>query len=240
MAEANQGRPGFRPGWRMTAFLLVMLPVVVGLGFWQLERAQEKRTLDEAYLKRLTGLPEEPGADPADFQRLRLSGHYDARYFLLDNQIREGSVGFGVIGVFQADDGRRWLINRGFVAGDPTRERLPTIKTPDGRSSIVGVAWPDLGLMPVFGEDRWMAGWPKVIQRVELMRMAREIDVQNGGRTMLREIRLEAGQPGVLTAPGMEMNMPAGKHTGYAAQWFGLGIVLAVGYVIFGFKRHDR
>jgi cytochrome oxidase assembly protein ShyY1 len=221
----------------MTLFVTLLLPLVVGLGFWQLERAEEKRRLEETYLDRLSALPVPVSEGAGAFQRVRLTGRYDEdRYFLLDNQTRNGAVGFAVISVFLGGDGRRWLIRRGFVSGDPRRERLPEVSTPRGSVTLVGVVWPDLGMMPMFddavGGDHWPDGWPKVVQRVELQRMADSI--RNGAAM---EIRLEAGQPGVLEAPLMEMNMPAGKHTGYAVQWFGLALALAVGFIVFGYRK---
>ena len=231
-----QGRR-FSPGWKMTLFVALLLPLVAGLGFWQLERAEEKRQLESAYLDRLSALPVPVSEDAAAFQRVRLTGRYEQnRYFLLDNQTRSGVVGFAVISVFLDDDGRRWLVRRGFVVGDRRRERLPEVAVPQGPVTLVGIVWPDLGLMPMFddtvGGDHWPDGWPKVVQRLELERMAGSI--QNGAAL---EIRLEAGQPGVLEAPQMEMNMPSEKHTGYAVQWFGLALALAVGYLFFGYRK---
>jgi len=222
----------------MTLFVMLLLPVVVVLGFWQLERAEVKRSYEEAYLDRISVLPVAPTKaleDLKDFQRLKLKGRYEpGRYFLLDNQTRQGAVGYAVISSFVEEDGRRWLINRGFIKGDPRRQRLPEVVTAAGEVSLIGVLWPEVGLLPIFSEDEWADGWPKRIQRLELERMAGELE-----NSVAREVRLEVGQAGAYTAPVLVMNMPAEKHTGYAVQWFGLGIALTAGYVIFGFRRHD-
>ena len=42
---------------RMGVFVLVMLPIVIGLGIWQLERAAYKQGLMDAYFDKLGGLP---------------------------------------------------------------------------------------------------------------------------------------------------------------------------------------
>ena len=209
----------------MTLFVVTLLPVVTGLGLWQLERAEEKRRFEEAYLDRLASLPVVPGEKLVDFQRLRLAGRFEQdRDFLLDNQTWQGQVGYGVISSFLTSDGQRWLVNRGFLAGGNDRERLPAVQTPLEPAVIVGVVWPELGLLPMFAEDLWAAGWPKRIQRFEVARMAALLA---DARPV--EIRLEAGQPGVLTPAPLEMNMPETKHTGYAVQWFGLAAALAIG-----------
>jgi len=235
MAAGNRGRR-FRPGLRMTLFTAVLLPVVLGLGIWQLQRAEEKRHFEERYLDRITALPVVPGEEIQDFQRLRLTGVYEAgRDFLLDNQTWHGAFGYLVISSFRTTDGRRWLVNRGFVEGDRGRRALPEITAPSGVVSVVGLVWPELGLLPVVGENEWQAGWPKVIQRLEVARMAALLE-----RCAPWEIRLEAGQPGVFAAASTALNMPASRHTGYAVQWFGLALALAAGFVLFGFRRRGR
>ncbi len=223
----------FRPGWKMSLFVLVMLPVVLSLGFWQLDRAEEKRRFESAYLDRIGALASEPGETVEDFQRIRLVGAFEpGRDYLLDNQIRDGQIGFGVISLFRTDDGRGWLINRGFVPGDRARRSLPEITSPAGRVTLTGLVWPELGLVPVFGADNWAEGWPKVIQRIEVARMVAPFE-----NMMTVEVRLEAGQPGVFAPAVTELNMPAEKHTGYAVQWFGLALALCIGFVVFGFRR---
>lgn len=225
----------FHPGWKMTFFAGVLLPVLISLGIWQLDRAEEKRRLEEQMLDRIGALPAPPGESLSDFERLRLSGTYEAeRTFLLDNQTHAGEVGYGVITSFLADDGRRWLLHRGFLTGDPGRRSLPVVRTPAGHLTLTGLVWPELGMMPAYGADEWSAGWPKLVQRFEVERMAAILD-----NTVPREIRLEAGQPGVFVPAVTSLNMPAAKHTGYAVQWFGLAIVLICGYLYFGFRRQS-
>jgi len=53
------------------------------------------------------------------------------------------------------------------------------------------------------------------------------------------EVRLEGGQPGVFEPAPLDMTFAPERHQGYAVQWFGLAVVLAVGYAIFGFRRSE-
>lgn len=231
--SVNSRRRRFRPGWRMTLFTALLLPLLLVLGSWQLDRAEEKRQFEMQFLERISALPSAPGAQVADFQRLKLTGEFEPGInFLLDNQTRGREVGYGVLSSFRTTDGRRWLINRGFVRGDRSRRTLPQIESPGGTRTLVGLVWPELGLLPVFGADEWAAGWPKVVQRLEVERMAALLE-----QAEPREIRLEAGQPGVFDPAATELNMPAAKHSAYAAQWFGLAAALTIGFVVFGFRQ---
>jgi len=226
-------RRRFRPGWKMTLFTALLLPVVLSLGAWQLGRAEEKRQFEADYLDRIGALAVTPGESVDDFQRIRVTGQYEpGRDFLLDNQIRDGQIGYGVVSYFRAEDGRGWLINRGFIAGDRARRSVPEIASPTGRVTLTGLVWPELGLLPVFGDNVWPADWPKLVQRVEVARMAALFE-----NTVAVEIRLEVGQPGVFAAAPTELNMPAAKHTGYAVQWFGLAAALSIGFAVFGFRK---
>lgn len=228
----------WHPGWKMTLFTALMLPLVVSLGLWQLDRAEEKRVYEDRYYQRLGERPVAPparvfeGAD-GDFLRVRLDGSYDPmRYFLIDNQIQEGQVGYQVVGVFQTEDERRWLINRGWVPATQSRARLPDISVPEGRVSVVGVIWPELGLPPLLKPDDWPDTWPKRVQRLDVGRMAGLIE-----HTAPLEVRLEQGSPGIFVPARLELVVTPAKHLGYAAQWLGLSAALAIGYLIFGFRK---
>ena len=43
--------------WRLTAFVVVMVPILIGFGFWQLDRAEEKRVLMQQAIDRQQALP---------------------------------------------------------------------------------------------------------------------------------------------------------------------------------------
>lgn len=220
----------------MTVFTVIMLPVVSGLGFWQLERAAEKRGYQERYFDRLGMLPVAPPQplSGADFLRVRLDGSFlSDEHYLVDNKIRNGQAGYWVVTRFRADDGRIYLLNRGWLAAPDSRGRLPDVATPTGPVRVTGVVWPDTGLTPLLAADPWPAQWPKRVQRLNVARMAGDETTVVGA-----EIRLEPGQPGVFDAAPVDAMFQPERHQGYAVQWFGLAVVLLVGFVLFGFTHH--
>ncbi len=231
----------WRPGWTMTVFVAVMLPVVVSLGSWQLDRAAEKRGYEQQQLRRL-GMPPITARwplEPPDFQRVRLRGRFEAgRDYLVDNRVHQGRPGYWVVSRFVDDEGRRWLVNRGWTAAPASRQALPRVETPLGPVELVGVLWPDTGLPPLLAADPWPDTWPKRVQRLDVARMAeRDAAGAVDDSVVPVEVRLEAGQPGALVAAPQDLMFSPAKHLGYAVQWFALAAVLVVGYVIFGFKR---
>jgi cytochrome oxidase assembly protein ShyY1 len=221
----------------MTAFVLLMLPTVMFLGLWQLDRAALKHGYEERYFARMAAspVPMPTEFEDADFLRVSITGSYDPqRYFLVDNQIHEGRPGYWVIGLLVDEQDNAWLVNRGWVAAPSLRAELPAVVVPPGRVSVIGVLWPDTGLVPLLAEDRWQQGWPKRVQRLDIERMAKVV-----GDVPAIEVRLEGGQVGVDVPASLGHDFKARTHEGYAAQWFGLAGVLTTGFIIFGFKRHD-
>ncbi len=55
---------------------MLLIPLTVGLGFWQIDRAHQKRAIEEARLASFGALPidEQRLADAPEFARVRLDG----------------------------------------------------------------------------------------------------------------------------------------------------------------------
>ena len=215
----------------MTAFVIVMLPLLLSLGNWQVQRGALKRDLESQYLEKLTELPKPVSVDVMSqpFQALKLNGRYQPETFLVDNQVSRGKTGYWVFQVFDDASIGRVLINRGFIAST-TRDRLPRIPMSDESVALVATVWPELGLIPAWGPQAWSDGWPKRIQRVNISRMA------VAAAAWPAELRLEAGQPGVLEPAPFASRLSDDTHRGYAATWFGLAIALVLGYLFLGFS----
>ena len=219
----------------MTGLVIVMLPLLLSLGNWQVQRGALKRDLEGQYLDSLTELPKPVSADlmSQPFQALKLNGRYEPEAFLVDNQVSKGKTGYWVFQVFNEASIGRVLINRGFIAS-ATRDRLPQVPMPDETVSLVATVWPELGLIPAWGPQEWSSDWPKRIQRVNISRMAVAASVWPS------ELRLEAGQPGVLEPAPFASRLSDDTHRGYAATWFGLATAMVLGYLFLGFSASAR
>lgn len=180
------------------------------LGAWQWERAGEKRD----YLASLETAPRlvEPDGAPPDGSRLTLSGVYLADQTLfLDNRTLQGRLGVAPLTPLRGDDGRLWLVQRGFLATGPTRA-TPEVMTPEGRVTLEG-RWQVAGDgAPLFGPNRE----GRRLQRIELG--AWGLDFAHAGW-----LHLEQG-PGRLEAWWTPSVMPPSRHLGYAVQWWGLAL----------------
>src|SRR5690606_4676600 len=173
MIEPNT-RLQFDFEWRITLFTALMVPLMVGLGVWQLHRAGEKAALATAFEMRQQQSPVslstlwDKSGELLAYVPVRLRGRFlpDA-YFLLDNQMHDGQVGYEVLGVMQlsgSGDGGSVLVNRGWVAGGTDRQSLPAVPAVDGPVEITGHVYVAPGTPFLLAEQQFDSDWPKRIQ----------------------------------------------------------------------------
>jgi surfeit locus 1 family protein len=230
----------FDPEWRISLFVLVMIPLMVALGFWQLQRAEEKAALAAAFEERQAKPPapvselwDEPGAALA-YVPVQLTGTFLAQeYFLLDNRIQAGRFGYEVLALVQLDDSdRSVLVNRGWIAGDPARLALPAVPPVSGRVSLEGHVYVAPGEPYLLAEQQLEAGWPKRIQAVQMDKILPAITATTGGPVFPYPVRIKADEGAALGVDWKVVNVSPQKHQGYAVQWFAMAAVLFIFYIL--------
>lgn len=231
----------FAPGWPLWIFVLAFLPLLVILGFWQLERAAEKRQMQaqmdanrSAVAETLKELQQQ--ADPS-WRPLYLQGQFDPeRIWILDNRIRGGQAGVEILQVFDDQaSGLSLIVNRGWIAW-PDRRQRPTVTTPELSVQLDAEALPGAEQGFTLGPSGGTAGWPKLISRVDLASMAAGVD-----RPLLNwTARLKTGSQAAFTLDWPALPMTASKHMAYAVQWFALAIALLALFIWAGFQPEHR
>ncbi len=217
----------------MTILVAVLLPLTIGLGFWQIDRAGYKRAIEEARLASYGALPigEEHLMSAPAFARARLEGRYDgARQFLVDNHTRRGVPGYVVVTPFETVGGKWMLIDRGWIAAPLKRGDLPDAPAPDTMVRIIGVLW--TASNTTSDGSVWDEDWPKRVEQFDGTRMGNAI-----GGAIPMEFRLEEDQPGSLEPIVLGEEMSSMRHIGYAVQWFAMAIALLVAYMVLGLRR---
>ncbi len=226
----------FKPGLWPTLATLVLLPVLLALGFWQLDRAAEKRELlAEFQARSSTSMQLDPEAAALPrFQRVMAQGRYlDGYQFFLDAMPGTGGAGFHVLSILQtADSDVGVVVNRGWVPSPADRNALPTLPVPPGEQLVSG--WLDRLPRPGLELDaKPQSGWPRLV----LFPVMAELESAAGIALYPLQLRLDANRPG-----GYERNwQPVGsgprRHTGYAVQWFALATALLVIYLVVNLHR---
>ncbi|UCH53700.1 MAG: SURF1 family protein [Pseudomonadota bacterium] len=234
----------FRPPLAATLAVVLLVPSMIALGLWQLQRAEEKRVLQTAYDQRAN---EEPiglatyvqEASDLRFRKIRARGSYEDRYqLLLDNRVHHGRPGYHVISPFRVEGSEvRVLVNRGWIAMGPSRQQLPAVDTPTGTVEIVGTAMVPTERPFVLGKletlrERNLTVW----QQLDMQRYAQSAPFAVQPAVLLLDPVSPAGG---FTREWTRLDSGIAVHQGYAFQWFALAAVLVVLYVYFG-RRAGR
>jgi cytochrome oxidase assembly protein ShyY1 len=138
-------RHRFRPTLAATLAVAVALPVLLGLGVWQLERGQEKARL----LVQAAAVQAQPPLDLGragsvdlidDHRPVTVQGVFlGERQGLLDNQVRDGQVGYDVLTPLRVEGLTEvLLVDRGWLARGARRSDVPAWQTPAGEVTLIG------------------------------------------------------------------------------------------------------
>ncbi len=220
--------------WPSTLFTLALLPLLLALGNWQLHRADEKRIAQTALEQRGDEAPinlEEMTDEPDIYTRMRVRGRYDnAHSFLLDNRIHSGKFGYEVITPFTPRHTTiKLLIDRGWVAGDPSRLQRPAIDAVDGDVVVIGSVYRDTTKYNFF-KTIHETQWPKLIQNLGTA----DLQQQLGSPVFPFVLRLDANTPGAYVTDWQLFSVGFGpeRHTAYAVTWFALALTVAATWLL--------
>lgn len=234
----------FRATWIPSLVTVMLLPLLVGLGFWQLDRAEQKRALQAEYDRRSSAPPLALDASTNDAQALRFRkvsarGEYEPAYqILLDNRVHNGRVGYYVITPLrlQGSD-TRVLVNRGWIPLGGTRTVLPDAPSPLGMQEVVGIATVPAARFFRLGAEPPRGEWQPVWQYMDMKRYTETVRVPLLPVLVLLDPASEAG--GFVRQWG-RLDAGIATHQGYAFQWFALAIALATVYLFVNIHKTGK
>jgi cytochrome oxidase assembly protein ShyY1 len=220
----------------VTLFVVLFLPVLLRLGFWQLDRAEEKRDLLAVYQQQreLPAIQLDNFSDHGKMQyrKVVVEGRYDAqRYWLLDNRSREGLAGYEVIMplILENSQGlqQQLLINRGWVKALSRRDQLPIIETPTEKVTVSGYFhMPPANAVIKHSHSDLHVEWPKRVLSLDIKSAKQALD--SDVYPLL--LRLDDTATGALITEWSVINTRPEKHHGYAVQWFSMSAALLALY----------
>jgi surfeit locus 1 family protein len=226
--------------WVLLLAAVAATVTTAGLGWWQLGRAQLKRSLQDELENRITlpplprdALARTPAEASDQLHRLvSLRGHWlHQQTVYLENRPMQGRPGFIVITPLELGTGDAVLVQRGWVARDPyDRTRVQPVAAPGGEVVVHGrLAWPPSPLMEL-GAPPTRPG--AIRHNLDLAAFSRE-----SGLALRPLTVLELDAPGAAVGPlQRQWALPShniATHHGYAVQWFSLSALIAGLYVWF-------
>ena len=235
LTKPNHGRRRFRPALVQSLATLVLLPVFIGLGSWQVQRAAEKQQLFDAESAARQASPVPVASlGPTDMPlHAQARGRYDEHLFLLDNRVRNRRPGYEVLAPLRISADEAVLVNLGWVAQGESRQQLPAVEAPTGAVQVTGLAMtPEPPPFELSTRETFAAGWPKVVQTAEPGTLEEELGFQ------LRPVVLYPDGSEVAAHKVKVMHdFGPSRHHAYAAQWFGFALVLVIVYLWHGLHR---
>ena len=221
--------------------ILATIVFLMSLGFWQLDRADQKSTIEASIQKANTGVVElivdQNELLSKEYYEVRLQGSYISdKQFIYDNQIVDQVSGYYVLTPFVlTGESNAVLVNRGFIPWNGRRDKLADIDVDSASREIkVQVSNP--------------------IKRIEL----KTSDISNQFPVLIQAIDFdvieEISSTSFVDVVGLlDPSSDDGfvrkwepytgsieKHIGYAIQWFLMALVLGIIGIRIGLKQRKK
>lgn len=237
------GSLDFSPSRWPTLVTLLLFGLLLSLGFWQLDRAEQKREIighyqgdkDDAVIRLDADMK---SAGSLEYQRASSIGRYDSNHqLLLDNRTHEGQAGYQVLTPFILQNSEvAVLVNRGWLPLGNSRDQLPDVTVGDIQRTVMGRLKTPPAEVFMLGEEEPRQEWPYRIQRIDIQTLSQELQ-----RSMLPFVLLlDNEEPdGYLRDWQPLVGFGPERNVGYAIQWFGLAAALLIIYFTVNSRRVD-
>ena len=216
----------FHFNWKATVTVGIAVYALLSLGFWQLDRAEQKRIQQQTIDDRLSAKPtpiEEldlSEESPPEFSRVLLEGEYlTNRSVFLVNKFYQGQPGYEVFTAFRLKStARTVIISRGWTTAGRSLNELPNIDTPEGPVSITGTI--HVPATRSFFIEQEIAGmnWPLRLHHLSIEKLASRLE----SPVFPFSVRLDRDSKGLLQSNWSTVDTHAERSTSYAWQWFAM------------------
>ena len=214
---------------------------LVSLGFWQLERADDKRGIEASIKQANTGsvelIKKEELLQSKEYYEVRLQGKYlSDKQFIYDNQIVDQVSGYYVLTPFALEgQSKAILINRGFIPWNGRRDKLADIVIGQETREIKVQISKSIKRMELKPSEVGIQ-FPVLIQSIDLQDMADRAKVDFSSVIGL----LDASASNGFIRKWEPYTGSIEKHVGYAVQWFLMALVLAIIGIRIAIKQRKK
>lgn len=230
----------FTPNWLMIILATLFIALFVRLGFWQLERADEKAqmlSVQQTLMQRDPIFWDAGSKAPLQYQKIKIKGTYLPDLLLLDNQHHDHQFGYDVLSPLLLADGRIILIDRGWVPGDNSRRSLPKLETLEKLVEIQGTVY-----FP--NKNQWLLG-PESEKKENKITIIEGLDPKIAEQILQKKaypfiIRLDKQEAHGFVRDWAIVSMPPQRHLAYALQWFAMAAAILVIFIVLNLKKKNE
>ncbi|WP_096086676.1 SURF1 family protein [Agaribacterium haliotis] len=234
----NKNSYRYKHNWRLTFFALIFFPILIALGFWQIQRAEEKLQIQKRWLDQQNTASIDLNVTDlnsvANYTRLTVSGRYIVNnYWLQEGRSLASRPGYHVISPFELTDGRIILIDRGWIKANMDRRIYPQVSSPSSILRLSGLAYTPSS-NPLIRENlETQTHWPKRIVQINTELMQKQLL-----RDLLTYVLvLDDHHQSAYQYNQTVVNISPDKHRAYAIQWFMLALVLVAAWFYASWER---
>ena len=221
-----------KSNWKASLTFFCLLLLVLSLGVWQIDRGYKKKELENTFLERQSQPVKEIKYNTFEnsdlYRNVVLEGKYLDQIFLLDNKIHNGKPGLKVFSPFESINESLVLVSRGWIEFED-RSNLPVIKTERNALKIQGILRSESKDFILENDNMKKNTNPILVQTINLDELSNYL-----GKPLSPYIlELSELSKSAFVKTWQPINLSSFRHFGYAVQWFGLGLVLIIGYLFF-------
>ena len=221
-----------KSNWKASLTFFCLLLLVLSLGVWQIDRGYKKKELENTFLERQSQPVKEIKYNTFEnsdlYRNVVLEGKYLDQIFLLDNKIHNGKPGLKVFSPFESINENLILVSRGWIEFED-RSNLPMIKTDRNALKIQGILRSESKDFILENDNMKKNTNPILVQTINLDELSNYL-----GKPLSPYIlELSELSKSAFVKTWQPINLSSFRHFGYAVQWFGLGLVLIIGYLFF-------
>ena len=221
--------------------ILATMAFLASLGFWQLDRADQKRTIEASIQKANTGVVElivnQNELLNKEYYEVRLQGSYISdKQFIYDNQIVDQASGYYVLTPFVLKgQSNAIMINRGFIPWNGRRDQLADIAVDSASREIkIQVSNPikriELKTSDISNQ------FPVLIQAIDF-----DVIEEISSTSIVHVIgHLDPASADGFVRKWEPYTGSIEKHIGYAIQWFLMALVLGIIGIRIGLKQRKK
>ena len=221
-----------KSNWKASLTFFCLLLLVLSLGVWQIDRGYKKKELENTFLERQSQPVKEIKYNTLEnsdlYRNVVLEGKYLDQIFLLDNKIHNGKPGLKVFSPFESINESLVLVSRGWIEFED-RSNLPMIKTEGNALKIQGILRSESKDFILENDNMKKNTNPILVQTINLD----ELSSYLGKPLSPYILELSELSKSAFVKTWQPINLSSFRHFGYAVQWFGLGLVLIIGYLFF-------
>jgi surfeit locus 1 family protein len=232
----------FSKKWIVPTILVVLgMVLLVRLGYWQLDRLQQKRDFNvmmaerwrsEPYDLTTQALPADPaGMQDLEYRRVAAQGEWDYDHqILISNQTFQGTAGYVILTPLVLGDNRAVLVARGWIPADQAEADQLAQLVETSVAPMVGLARKSQGL-PGGGVSTPVAAPQREWYRIDVPAIQGQMPykLEPG---YLEQLPEEGRAYDALPIRAEPIALDEGNHLSYAIQWFTFAVVLGFGYIM--------